>query len=542
MGILRTDRVTGLGGANAIKGSVFFGNSVESTGAATGFNYLITERSDNFTFGTGDITIEGWFFCPRLSSSTDYQSLVGDTLYYNADDSINGFTFYIEDGQLNLWNDESNSVVSGGTILQNEWTHLAWTRESGSNRIFVNGSLVATASDSTNYTDTALTIGVNKVGQTAGSDAGQFPFNGFASNVRVLKGRALYTAAFTPPVGELQVIDNTVLLCCQSPGNVLQEATGVILTAPRINNSAGAQASHFTPHSPSTFSQYVDQGTNFGSTFDGVTTFDSQAYMVPPGGITRDRHPKSSGDIVSGNLIFHLDGGDSKSYAGVTTSGSIIYDLKEGTNSTGVGIATMASGHSDFGRVTWVPDNRGCFRQSSDSDFGSVTGNMIEFPQISLGNDNYTINVWVKLNSLADGGDEIMTVISNKDGGPVSFGGHLRMNNGFARIGAQAYYTSWTYRYSTTTGIGPGKWHLLTWVNTAQYTGKMYVDGVLQTFDDGNTTWNSRTSNNTPLNATSYAGSETFDGWIGQIQLYSDTLSEAEILQNYDAHKCRYVY
>jgi hypothetical protein len=167
---------------------------------------------------------------------------------------------------------------------------------------------------------------------------------------------------------------------------------------------------------------------------------------------------------------------------------------------------------------------------------------MIEFPQISLGNDNYTINVWVKLNSLADGGDEIMTVIGNKDGGPVSFGGHLRMNNGFARIGAQAYYSSWIYRYSTTTAIGPGKWHLLTWVNTAQYTGKMYVDGVLQTFDDGNTTWNSRTSNNTPLNSTSYAGNETFDGWIGQIQFYSDTLSEAEILQNYNAHKCRYVY
>ena len=83
---------------------------------------------------------------------------------------------------------------------------------------------------------------------------------------------------------------------------------------------------------------------------------------------------------------------------------------------------------------------------------------------------------------------------------------------------------------------------MLTWVNTAQYTGSMYVDGVLQKLDDGNTTWNSRTSNNTPLNATAYAGGETFDGWIGQIQFYSDTLSETEILQNYNAHKCRYIY
>lgn len=286
MGILRTDRVSGLGGANAIKGSVFFGNSI-SEANAHGYNYLITERSDNFTFGTGDITIEGWFFFPRLSSSTNYQALVGDTTY----SSNGGFTFYIEDGQLNFWKGTStSSVVSGGTIVQNQWTHLAYTRESGSNKIFVNGSLVGTASDSTDYTDTVLTIGSNNVTQTSGSDAGKYSLSGFASNVRVLKGRALYTAAFTPPVGELQVIDNTVLLCCQSPGNVLQEATGVILTAPRINNSIGAQASRFTPNSPVGFSTTTDVGTQFGSTFDGVTTFDSQAYMVPPGGNTRERN------------------------------------------------------------------------------------------------------------------------------------------------------------------------------------------------------------------------------------------------------------
>ena len=286
MGILRTDRVSGLGGANAIKGSVFFGNCL-SSGSVLGFNYLITERSDNFTFGTGDITIEGWFFFPRLSSSTGYQTLVGDTIYSNT----GGFTFYVQNGQLNFWKGtNASSVVSGGTIVQNEWTHLAYTRESGSNKIFVNGSLVGTASDSTDYTDTTLTIGTNKVTQQSGTDAGLYSFSGFASNLRILKGRALYTAAFTPPVGELQVIDNTVLLCCQSPGNVLQEATGVILTAPRISNSSGVQASHFTPNSPVGFSTTTDVGTQFGSTFDGVTTFDSQAYFVPPGGNTRERN------------------------------------------------------------------------------------------------------------------------------------------------------------------------------------------------------------------------------------------------------------
>ncbi len=344
MGILRTDRVSGLGGANAIKGSVFFGNCL-SAGSVLGFNYLITERSDNFTFGTGDITIEGWFFCPRLSSSTGYQSLVGDTIY----SGTGGFTFYIQNGQLNFWKGtNASSVVSGGTIVQNEWTHLAYTRESGSNKIFVNGSLVGTNSDSTDYTDTALTIGTNKVTQTSGSeDVGQYSFTGFASNVRVLKGRALYTAAFTPPVGELQVIDNTVLLCCQSPGNVLQEATGVILTAPRTNNSAGAQASHFTPNSPVGFSTTTDVGTQFGSTFDGVTTFDSQAYFVPPGGNTRERN-RGRGLLMGGAV----------------SPGA--------TNTTQIKYFNIAAGGitEDFGQTTVARRSTGSFSSSTRALMG----------------------------------------------------------------------------------------------------------------------------------------------------------------------------
>ena len=52
----------------------------------------------------------------------------------------------------------------------------------------------------------------------------------------------------------------------------------------------GPIATRFTPNSPVGFSTTTDVGTQFGSTFDGVTTFDSQAYMVVPGGNTRERN------------------------------------------------------------------------------------------------------------------------------------------------------------------------------------------------------------------------------------------------------------
>ena len=58
MGTLRADRITGLGGADAIKGSVFFG----------GGGGLVSPESDDFKFcAGGDFTIEAWVnTCPSL--------------------------------------------------------------------------------------------------------------------------------------------------------------------------------------------------------------------------------------------------------------------------------------------------------------------------------------------------------------------------------------------------------------------------------------------------------------------------------------------
>ena len=287
MGILRTDRVSGLGGANAIKGSVFFGNgdnNEPSSSGASGNDFLRTEHSSNFTFGTGDLTMEGWFFIETLADN--YQSLIADSIYY----AQGGFTLYINNTQLIMYDGQGGGIVNGGTLTAAKWSHIAYSRESNSHKLFIDGELVATASSSYEFTGTDIIIGANKVGQSNNADTGGYPFRGFASNVRIIKGRALYTATFTPPKGELEVTSDTVLLCCQSPGNVLQEATGVTLTTSTHRNSSGAKASHFTPNSPVGFSTTTDVGTQFGSTFDGVTTFDSQAYMVPPGGNTRERN------------------------------------------------------------------------------------------------------------------------------------------------------------------------------------------------------------------------------------------------------------
>ena len=271
MGILRADRIAGLGGANAITGSVFFGNDATS---GTAHDHIVTEPSSDFTMGTGDFTLEGWFFVSSVTPS--WQSLIGDTLY----GSTGGFTFYVNTNQLNFWKGGS-SIVSGGTVKANTWHHLAYSRASGSNRIFVDGVLAATNNDSTDYTDNELSIGANNVDK--GGVIGAYGLNGFASNVRVTKGTALYTATFTPPT-VLEKRSDTVLLCCQSCGNVQQEATGK-----KIIGKGNAAASHFTPNSPVGFSTTTDVGSQYGTTFNGFGNFATSTYMVPPGGNTRER-------------------------------------------------------------------------------------------------------------------------------------------------------------------------------------------------------------------------------------------------------------
>ena len=61
MGILRADRITGLGGANAITGSVFFPHDGDTSAGESGALQVHNEN-DALTFGTGDWTVEFWFY------------------------------------------------------------------------------------------------------------------------------------------------------------------------------------------------------------------------------------------------------------------------------------------------------------------------------------------------------------------------------------------------------------------------------------------------------------------------------------------------
>ena len=145
-------------------------------------DYISTPSSADFAYGTGDFTWEVWV---RLAVTTGNQYILdhgsnGGTLAYNG-----GLTYY-------------NPTTGTGSVLYttkpllsaNTWYHIAATRASGTTRLFVDGVLKASASDSNNYGSQTLRFG--------DYGGGGFGLNGWLDDARITKGVARYTADFTP--------------------------------------------------------------------------------------------------------------------------------------------------------------------------------------------------------------------------------------------------------------------------------------------------------------------------------------------------------
>ena len=248
--------------------------------------------------------------------------------------------------------------ITSGTVPSGEWVHFALVRSSASTKMY----FIGTQTGST-YSDSLNLVGPDEgsgfIGSNGGTD-GILPSGSYLSahlsNFRVQKGKAEYTAAFTPPTHRLEKTPETVLLTCNSPSDVTNEETGKVITPERDTlNDALPQASRFTPNSPVGFSTTTDVGTQFGSTFDGVTTFDSQAYMDPPAGNTRERNrgrgvirggmtPNSSAltkiaqyiEISSGGNTIDFGDGTAASYggAGLASATRGVYNLGATSNSS----------------------------------------------------------------------------------------------------------------------------------------------------------------------------------------------------------------
>jgi hypothetical protein len=166
-----------------------------------GTNQTLTVASNSaFAYGTSDFTWEAWIY----PTSASWNSVSGN--FYIIDHGSNGGTLSYYQNKLAYYNGTDGSISpAAATISSMTWTHVAVSRVGSTLRMFVNGALLTSATSNHNYSAQAVTVGNYGGG-------GSYNFAGYMTNVRLVKGTAVYTAAFTPATAPLTAVTNTSLL------------------------------------------------------------------------------------------------------------------------------------------------------------------------------------------------------------------------------------------------------------------------------------------------------------------------------------------
>ena len=162
-------------------GSMYFNGSTD---------YITTAgTSQLLLFGTGAFTIEHWV---KFTATTAYINSIGDNSHFT---TTNNFLFmwnYAGAGRLSFW--INNGVVCSTTNAYNNdaWHHVAVTRSAaGAITIWVDGVADGTGTNSAAIGTGSLIIG-NQAQMTR-------YWAGYIDEVRVTRGYARYTSAFTAP-------------------------------------------------------------------------------------------------------------------------------------------------------------------------------------------------------------------------------------------------------------------------------------------------------------------------------------------------------
>lgn len=254
-------------------------------------DYITAPNNTAFEFGTGDFTVECWVNVQSFTSSTH----VIVSTYQNG---TNGWTIGITGNIFyGAVAGDIGAVNSSVTPTIGSWTHLALSRSGTTLTLFINGVSSASLSNSTNMTTTsAVTIGTNVGG-------GGLNFTGYISNLRVVKGTAVYTSAFTPPTTPLTAITNTSLLTCADNRFIDDSASPKTIT---VNGNTSVQ--RFNPFGASTaYSTSVIGGSGyFDGSGDYLSVANTTALQFGTGDFTVEGWFYMTGSNFANNTLFSI--------------------------------------------------------------------------------------------------------------------------------------------------------------------------------------------------------------------------------------------
>jgi len=373
-------------------------------------DYLNIPHDSSFTLD-GAFTIEMWVNFTS-NSQAYWDSIVsvgidatagggGATIYHTTSGS--GGT----DGGVAFQCGGTNDRVLSGSIRNTGWRHVAATRDSSDVcRLFIDGvsqGSPITSADSINATEFGARVGLGTTSQNN-------YYDGYVSNLRIVKGTALYTSNFTPPTAPLTDVSGTSLLTCQSNRFVDNSSNAHSITV-----NGDTKVVPFSPFAPS--AAYTP-ATNGGSAY-----FDrSGDYLQFP----------SSTDFQFGTGDFTVE----------------CWAQYDGTSNTGLWQTTttgdLQSTSANVLAIVWYQNKIYSYINGSGSNTGSPTISPNTWYHIAMCRSSGTTKVFlngVEIRSVADTRDYTASyiVIGGYTSTSYLMGGYV---SNFRIVKGTAVYTS----------------------------------------------------------------------------------------------------
>jgi hypothetical protein len=470
-----------------------YASSIDEVSLAAGavsFNgtsqYLSAANATEFNFGTNNFTVECWFFCTTAPGASAYSTLITTGWPTDSQGIYLGLFGTNQIGWLLGNGGWFFSSTPATTYSTNTWNHLALVRVGTTYTVYLNGTSIDSTTNGTalTYSNNALYLG----GRTF-----QY-YTGYMSNVRVVKGTAVYTANFTPPQAILPAVSGTsLLLNVTNSTNFIKDNSINNVT---VTNNGTATWSAIGPFNRG-FTNVKQRQVNDG-TLEVSDQFDE--FTGAP--------------IVDSSLILWVDAAQPASYPG---SGTTLFDLSgSGSNFTTSGTP-----------VAFTQSQGGAMVISATGALFSVTSNMTIAGA-------HTVSCWVQptiedtairrylyINTAVD------AIVLRNDGVVGAGAGQLHY---YIRVGGSFF----NVRVNSQVVAGQTANFVGTWDGA---TMRLYKNGQ-QVGSLGSVTGTLATSVNT-----NYRFSTTTEGMVGdfyQAQVYNRALSADEVQQNFNALRRRY--
>ena len=375
-------------------------------------------------------TIEAWIY------SRNTQDVICANYYYTSGDAEHGwhFGFKGSHNRLNFRNAHTNTEIStNGLFAKNRWYHVAVVTTGGTSQIYVNGKPDGASGDigTPTTTNTRFTVG----GLIFASEPTGYSnhFNGFISNLRVVKGTALYSGQFTPPSGPLTNVTNTKLLALQD--NRTFRNGGVPILNTTDDGSTATSGTKTDAFAPYLVLAVPMNGSN------GGTTFTDYHHTVKGSGSAKTVS-------VNGNTQ-------------TSTAESVYYGSSALFDGTGDNLTIPASGDFDFG-----------------------TG-------------AYCIEMWIKTIGSPDAGWLFYDAGSSNQGLRICIGNNGTNSGNKGKIQFNEQVSNGDDPQNGTTHVSDNRWHHIAVCRGASGDStQLFVDGKLEVtgsanrnFDNNNTVY-----------------------------------------------------